>query len=135
MLVALSLPVSPALRAADSQPKSSPAPAPSSLAGNYVGEWKATGDSTGELRIKLKQEGTTWAAEALFTFQSADVPTQMKTVVIDGTKVVLVFDWQIQGTPGQSTITGELKGDSLQGTFETKSPEGPSSGTWKVTRK
>jgi hypothetical protein len=134
-LIAFLLCILPVLRAADATAKAPPAAAARSLAGDYAGEWKGTGDATGELRIKLKQDGAKWAAEALFTFESADVPTQMKTVEIDGTKVVLVFDWQIQGTPGQSTLNGELKDGSLQGTFETKSPEGPSKGTWKVTRK
>jgi hypothetical protein len=137
-LFAFLLCILPVLRAADTTAKSPPSAAARSLAGHFVGEWKGTGESAaaaGQLRITLKQDGTTWAAEALFTFESADVPTQMKTVEIDGTKVVLVFDWQIQGTPGQSTLNGELKDGSLQGTFETKSPEGPSKGTWKVTRK
>jgi hypothetical protein len=137
-LFAFLLCILPVLRAADAKAKSPPSATTSSLAGRYVGEWKGTGESAaaaGELRITLKQDGTTWTAEALFTFESADVPTQMKTVEIEGTKVLLVFDWQIQNTPGQSRLSGELKGDSLQGTFETKSPEGPSKGTWKVTRK
>jgi hypothetical protein len=137
-LLAVLFCILPVLRAADTKAKSPPAAAASSassLVGEYLGEWKASGEATGELRIKLKQDGTTWAAEAVFTFEKADVPTQMKTVEIDGTKVVFVFDWQIQGTPGQSKLTGELKADTLQGTFETKSPEGPSKGTWKVTRK
>ena len=133
-LLALSLCLLPSARTADAKTESPPAAAKSSVVGQYKGEWKGPADAGGELRIKLKQEGTTWAAEALFTFERADVPTKMKSVEIEGTKVVLVFDWEIQGTPGQSRISGELNGDTLQGTFETKSPEGASKGTWKVTR-
>lgn len=134
-LLALSLCILPAARAADAKTAPPPAAAAkSSVVGQYKGEWRSSPEAGGELRIKLKQEGTTWAAEALFTFERADVPTKMKSVEIEGTKVVLVFDWEIQGTPGQSRISGELNGDTLHGTFETKSPEGPSKGTWKVTR-
>ena len=133
-LLAFSLCLSPATRAADTKTAPPSAAAKSSVAGQYKGEWKSSAEANGELNIKLKQEGATWSAEAMFTFERADVPTKMKSVEIDGTKVVLVFDWEIQGTPGQSRIMGELSGDTLQGTFETKSPEGPSKGTWKVKR-
>lgn len=133
-LFALLLCNPPVLWAADAKAKSPPAATTSSLVGDYNGEWKGTGDSSGELRIKLKRDGASWTAEAVFTFERADVPTQIKTVEVDAAKVVLVFDWQIQGTPGQSRLTGELKGEILEGAFETKSPEGSSKGTWKVTR-
>jgi hypothetical protein len=133
-LLAFSICFSSAAQSADARTESPSATAKPSVVGQYTGEWKSGADASGALRIKLKQEGTTWAAEAMFTFERADVPTKMKSVEIEGTKVILVFDWEIQGTPGQSRISGELNGDTLQGTFETKSPEGPSKGTWKVTR-
>ena len=133
--LALLLCTLPVLRAADPKAKASPAASAASLAGDYKGEWKSTEDASGELRIKLRQEGSTWTAQAVFTFENADVPTQIKSIEVEAAKVVLVFDWQIQGTPGQSRLLGELKGQTLEGTFETKSPEGPSKGTWKVTRK
>ena len=133
-LLAFSLCLSPAARAADAKTAPPSAAARTSVAGQYKGEWKSSAETAGELTIKLKQEGATWSAEAMFTFEQADVRTKMKTVEIEGAKVVLVFDWEIQGTPGESTITGELSGDTLQGTFETKSREGSTKGTWKVKR-
>src|SRR5688500_2111187 len=97
-LLAILFCIFPVLRAADTKAKSPPAAtaaAASSVAGEYSGEWKASGDATGELRIKLKQDGASWTGEAVCTFERSDVPTQMKTIEVDGTKVVLVFDWQI----------------------------------------
>ncbi len=84
-LLAILFCILPVLRAADTKAKSPPATTAASanpLVGEYRGEWKGTGDTSGELRIKLKQDGTSWAAEAVFTFEKADVPTQMKTVEI-----------------------------------------------------
>lgn len=120
--------------------KSSPAPAATSdgkpsVPGTYAGKWKGPEDSGGELRVTLKAEGNaSWTAEAMFTYEGAEIATKMKTVEIDGTKIRLVFTWQIQDTPGQSAMSGELNGDTLAGTYETTGAAGASKGTWKLTR-
>jgi hypothetical protein len=111
--------------------------AKSSLAGKYSGKWQGPEDSGGELRVTLKQDdsASAWIAEARFTYEGVEIPTTMKGVVIEGTrKVRLVFTWQIQDTPGQSAMVGELNGDTLKGTYETTGPAGNSKGTWSVTR-
>ena len=110
-------------------------PAPKAVAGQYAGGWKGSGSSSGELRIKLKQDAGSWQAEAVFTYEGQEIPTKVKVIEIVGTKVELVFDWVIQGTPGQSKLTGDVSGDSLRGTFESKASSGTSNGTWTVTRK
>jgi hypothetical protein len=120
--------------------KSSPAPtatkvAKPSVAGTYAGKWKGPEDSGGELRVTLKADGNaSWTAEAMFTYDGAEIATKMKTVEVDGTKVRLIFTWQIQETPGQSAMSGELSGDTLQGTYETTGAAGASKGTWKLSR-
>jgi hypothetical protein len=58
----------------------------------------------------------------------------VSTVEADGVKLRLVFDWTIEGTAGQSTLNGELIGDTLNGTYETRSVAGGSRGTWSATR-
>lgn len=109
--------------------------AQSGVAGKYSGKWKGPENSGGDLRVTLKQEGAgPWNAEASFTYEDAEVPTKMKSVEIDGTRIRMVFTWQIQDTPGQSAMTGELAGDKLEGTYETTGPAGASKGTWSVTR-
>lgn len=103
------------------------------LAGSYVGTWKGPSDTHGDLRFTLKQEASQWTAEAVFTYENIDVPTKMKSVTIDAAKIVMIFDWKIEDSPGQSTLTGEFADGKLSGTYRTQS-ETPSSGTWSVTR-
>lgn len=113
---------------------SAPAAASAAVAGKYAGTWKGPEDSGGTLRIALKQEaGGPWTAEAWFTFENTPVPTKTKSVQVDGTKVLLAFTWAIDGSPGESQLTGELAGDKLSGTYKTIN-ESPSNGTWTVTR-
>lgn len=138
VLLVLSVFGSSVLSAADAK---SPSPlganvsAQGGIAGKYSGRWKGPENSGGNLRVTLKQEGAgPWNAEASFTFEDAEIPTKMKSVEIDGAKVRLVFTWQIQETPGQSAMTGELAGDKLEGKYETTGPAGNSQGTWSVTR-
>ena len=139
LLLALVLASGSALVAADSTPKASSAAkksdAKASLAGHYLGKWKGTGESTGDLIIKLKKEGAApWAVESSFTFEGTDIPAKPKSVEVDGTKVKMIFDWEIQGSAGQSTLVGELSGDTLKGTFETSGAAGESKGSWSVKR-
>ena len=122
-----------------------PAPAPTasvsrsavspSLGGQYAGKWTSTEGTSGELRIKLRPgSAANWIGEAMFTYESADIPGTVKSIEADGSKLRMVFDWQIQGTAGQSTLVGELTGDTLTGTYETKGVAGASRGTWNATR-
>ncbi|WP_414661125.1 hypothetical protein [Horticoccus sp. 23ND18S-11] len=139
LLLALALFSGSALVAADSTPKAPSAAkksdAKASLAGHYLGKWKGANDATGDLIIKLKKDGETpWAVESSFTFEGADIPTKSKSVEVDGTKLKMVFEWDIQGSAGQSTLVGELNGDTLKGTFETTGAAGESKGTWSAKR-
>ena len=103
-------------------------------AGEYAGSWQSSGNAGGKLRLKLKQEGAVWSAEASFTYQEADVPTTMKTIKVEGAKVEFVFEWKIQDAAGESKLTGEVSEGKLTGTYESKSSSGVSNGTWTVTR-
>lgn len=108
-------------------------PAAPSLAGSYSGTWKGPSNSQGDLRFTLKQGAAQWTAEAVFTYENVEVPTKMKTVTVDGAKVVMVFDWKIEDSPGESTLSGEFAEGKLSGTYRTQT-ETPSSGTWSATR-
>jgi hypothetical protein len=122
---------------ADLQPPTKAAAAPAApllQAGSYAGSWKSTSDSSGRLQIKLKRDGGEWLAQASFTYEDTEIATKMKSVKIEGAKIELVFEWEIQGTSGQSKIVGEAAGDKLQGTYESTTPSETSNGTWTVTR-
>jgi len=48
--------------------------------------------------------------------------------------VELAFSWDVQGVSATSKLTGEIKGDRLEGTYESTTAEGPATGSWSVTR-
>ncbi len=114
------------------KPAAAPAAAPS---GEYKGTWKGRDDSSGDLKIKF----TTGAdakltAEAVFTFEGTAVPTRTKTLKVEGSRVELAFAWDVQGVSATSKLTGEIKGDRLEGTYESSTAEGAATGSWTVTR-
>ena len=73
-------------------------------------------------------------AEASFTFEDASIATKVKSIKVEGAKLEIIFEWEIQGTPGESKLTGELAGDKLQGTYASKTASSNSNGTWTATR-
>jgi hypothetical protein len=134
-LLTLLLAAGTAAAAADgSQPKSAAAVA-SALAGEFAGEWRAENDVNGALKLTFKQgKDAVWTLEASFTFEGANVPTKTKTLRVEGGKIETVFAWEIQGTAASSKLIGELKGDRLEGTYESTTTEGAAKGKWHVTR-
>jgi hypothetical protein len=113
--------------------KTSPA-AKTSLAGSFAGTWQGSGESGGKLQMKLKPDGAGWTAEASFTFNDVVIPTTLKSIKVDGAKVILAFTWAIENDAGESTMTGELTGNKLAGSYESRTASGPTQGTWSVTR-
>lgn len=140
LLIALSLVIvaGPTAIAAEKKKKKADAAAATAkpaLAGKFTGEWKGKEDSSGALRITFKQDDAgAWSAEAAFTFEGNEVPVKTKSLKVEGEKVEVVFEWQIQGTNGQSKLTGELKGNKLEGKYDSNVAEAASSGTWSLTR-
>ena len=108
-IAALSLSGCQALPVAENKPAQPAAAAGrsarSALAGQFAGKWIGVEGTEGNLRIVLRQEaGATWVGEAMFTYEGTEIPGRVKTVEADGTKLRMVFDWEIQGTAGQSTL-------------------------------
>ncbi|MEO6005213.1 MAG: hypothetical protein ABIZ04_21875 [Opitutus sp.] len=130
VLVCLAVPASFATE--NTIPVQTPA-AQSSLAGSYKGTW-GNGTDGGQLRLKLAQDGPNWTAVCTFTFDDAEIPTRTKSVNVSGQKLELVVQWEMQGSPGESRIAGELNGAKLDGIYETKTGTETSSGTWSTTR-
>src|SRR5688500_14032151 len=71
-----------------------PAPAVSrsavnmSLGGHYAGKWTSTEGTTGELRIKLRPGNAgSLLGEAMFTYDSAEIPGTVKLIEADGSKL------------------------------------------------
>lgn len=110
------------------------APAPS-LAGEFAGEWMGENGVGGKLKLALKAgKDAAWAMEASFTFDGTVIPTTIKSVKVEGAKLETEFAWDVQGTSASSKLKGELKGEVIEGTYESTTTEGAGKGTWKVTR-
>jgi hypothetical protein len=117
--------------------KNHPAPAAeAALAGKFAGKWAADdGGAGGDLEVVLRRDDQArWIAEARFTFEGTSVPRRTQSVTVEGAKLVLGFDWQIQEARGRSTVTGELAGDALGGAYESHTGEARTRGTWRLTR-
>ena len=132
LATACAAPLAAAPAKSTDKPAAAPAAAPS---GEYKGTWKGRDESSGDLKIKF----TTGAdakltAEAVFTFEGTAVPTRTKTLKVEGSRVELAFAWDVQGVSATSKLTGEIKGDRLEGTYESTTAEGPATGSWSVTR-
>ena len=134
LLIVLSLAGAAPLGAAESKPAAA-ATAAAALPGKYAGQWKGQEESSGALKLSFKQDAAgAWTAEAAFTFDGTEIPAKTKSIKVEGTKVQLVFEWNVQGTTGQSRLTGELTGDTLEGKYDSNVAEAASSGSWKVKR-
>lgn len=124
-----------AVPAAETKPAAASAKEAVSFAGEFSGQWMGDNGTSGVLKLTFKPgKDAAMTMEAMFTFEGADVPTTTKTIQIEGSKITTVFAWLVQGTAATSKLVGELKGDRLEGTYESTTAEGGAKGTWKVAR-
>jgi len=135
-LLALAVTCTEPLAAAPANSAEKPAAASAAAPnGEYKGTWKGRDDSSGDLRIKFATGADAkLTAEAVFTFEGTAVPTRTKTLKVEGNRVELAFAWDVQGVSATSKLTGEIKGDRLEGTYESSTAEGAATGSWSVTR-
>jgi hypothetical protein len=107
------------------------------LTGTYKGNFSGAAGASGDFTISLSQSaGGEWKAEVTFNL-GEDVKTKVTSVEVDGAKIKVVFQFDLQGTALESTATAELKENSLEGVYHTKALADGSAideGTWKVTR-
>jgi len=103
-------------------------------AGDYVGQWDSSDGATGNLHISLKKPANSpWEGKVSFTFEGDETPTTMKSVEVNGNHVLLTYEYEVQGSPGVGEMTGELVGDSLQGSYKITKGDG-NGGSWKANR-
>ncbi|HWY48018.1 MAG TPA: hypothetical protein VNX70_11585 [Bryobacteraceae bacterium] len=107
------------------------------LGGTYKGSYSGSAGASGDFVISLtKADGGEWKSEVTFTLAGADVKTKITSLAIDGSKVKIVYEFDLQGTALESTVTGELNGATLAGDYHTKVVADGSAvdeGTWKTT--
>ncbi len=102
------------------------------ISGTYKGTWTG-GMANGDISMTLRSATD---ADVSFSAQGQDVKCHVTSVKVDGSKIEIVYDFDLGDTKLQSTATGELKGKTLEGTYKTKSMADGSAvdeGTWKAT--
>ncbi len=107
------------------------------LAGTYKGTYSGSAGASGDFVVSLTQaDSGEWKSEVTFTLGGQDVKTKITSLKVDGSKVTIVYEFDLQGTVLESTITGELSGGALAGGYHTKVVADGSAvdeGTWKAT--
>jgi hypothetical protein len=106
------------------------------LTGTYKGTWSGNSGG-GDFAITLdSQDSAHPKAEISFSVSGQDVKATVTSVTVNGSKMNVVYKFEIDGTELQSTVNGELEGKTLQGRYETKALADGSevdSGTWKAS--
>jgi hypothetical protein len=107
------------------------------LAGTYKGTYSGSAGASGDFVVSLTQaDSGEWKSDVTFTLGGQDVKTKITSLKVDGAKVKIVYEFDLQGTALESTITGELSGGTLSGDYHTKVVADGSAvdeGTWKAT--
>jgi hypothetical protein len=105
-------------------------------AGTYKGTYSGSAGASGDFVVSLTPaDGGEWKSEVTFTLGGADVKTKVTSVKVDDAKVKIVYEFDLQGTVLESTVTGELKEGTLSGDYHTKAVQDGSAvdeGTWKA---
>jgi len=75
-------------------------------------------------------------AEVSFTVGGEMVKAKTTSYKVDGAKIRIVYTFDLQGTTLESTVTGELAGNTITGAYQTKTSDGSGvdEGTWKATQ-
>jgi hypothetical protein len=107
------------------------------LAGTYKGSYSGSAGASGDIVITLQQaDDGEWKSEVTFGFNGEDVKTKITSVKVDGVKVRIVYEFDLDGNGLESTLTGELNGTTLAGEYHTRAIADGSAvdeGTWKGT--
>jgi len=107
------------------------------LAGTYKGTYSGSAGASGDIVVALKQaDDGAWTSEVTFTLNEANVKTKVTSLKVDGAKVKIVYEFDLDGNGLESTLTGELKDALLAGDYHTRTTADGSAvdeGTWKGT--
>ena len=107
------------------------------LAGTYKGSYSGSAGASGDIVVTLKQaDNGEWQSVVTFGYGGEDIKTKITSVKVDGSKVKIVYEFDLDGNALESTITGELNGSTLAGEYHTRAVADGSAvdeGTWKGT--
>ena len=105
------------------------------VAGDYAGTWSNSEGATGTLHISLKKSSDSpWQGKVSFTYDGNEAVTSMKSVEVNGTQILMAYEYKIQDSEGAVEMTGKLAGgNSLQGSYKITGGEG-NPGNWEAKR-
>ena len=107
------------------------------VAGTYKGTYSGSAGASGDIKVALKQASDgAWKSEVTFSFGGGEIKTKVTSVSVEGSKVKIVYEFDLDGNSLESTLKGELKGTTLAGDYHTKSTADGSpvdEGTWTGT--
>ena len=107
------------------------------FSGTYKGTWTG-GQADGDFTMTLRSgEDGPAKADVSFTIAGQNVKCNVTSVKVDGSKIEIVYEFDLGDVRLQSTVIGQLSGKALEGTYKTKSLADGSAvdeGTWKVAQ-
>ena len=105
--------------------------------GKYTGTWEGSSGASGDFQITLTPDGDgKLTPDVTFTIGGQEVKTKVTSFKLDGTKMSVVYSFDLQGNSAESSVEGELKGNTLEGKYHTRLlPDGGAidEGTWKAS--
>ena len=108
----------------------------SDLNGTYKGTWASDNQGGGDLTMTFSGKTASLKADVSFTVQGETVKGDVKSIKLDGSKLLLVMDYG-DTDRYEATISGVLDDKLLSGTYKTKSLADDSrgdTGNWKCTK-
>lgn len=103
-------------------------------AGTYKGTYEGSAGSAGDIRVVLAKSGEgAWTGEAAFWLGGQEVKCKVTSVKVDGSKLRMVYTFDLQGNALESMIEGEFSEGKLAGKYRTQvAGEGSTvdEGTW-----
>jgi hypothetical protein len=104
-------------------------------AGTYKGKWEGA-SASGAISVTLTSSDGKWTGAASFGMGGEDVKCTVKSVKVDGSKMTMVYTFDLQGNALQSAIEGEMSGNKLSGKYKTTAADGSTidEGTWTATQ-
>ncbi len=89
-------------------------------AGTYSGKWEGNSGASGDFRITVTGAAGAFKAEVMFTAGGEEVKPKVTSLDITGSKIKLVYAYEIQGNQLESSVEGERKGNALEGKYKAR---------------
>jgi|SRR5689334_12593276 hypothetical protein len=105
-------------------------------AGKYTGKWQGDSGAGGDFVLTLIANASSWKADVSFSMADQKVPCTVTSLNVDGSRLHVVYTFELLGNKLESTIDGERSGNKVSGKYSTRSVEGGAAvdqGTWEAS--